>query len=311
MPLLTRRAIVLAKKETTYGVDASPAAASDAFEVIADLVPTPVGTLLERDPFRASLSPARPLLGQRWYEFGFVVEVRGSGTNSTPPRGIGALLQACGLVETVTAGVKVEYKPASANLSSCTIYLYLDGSFKKFLGCRGSVRILSVGGETAKFFFRFLGKYTEPTDVAMVSPTYDATIPPVVLGANFTFDGATTFVVQQLEIDLANIISPRADVNDTTGIKGFEIVGREGRGSFNPEAVLVGTKNFWSLWTNSTPVQLSIVIGSAAGNKYTITCPKIVIETIGYGDRTGVRTFEMPFRLSYNTGDDEITIEHS
>lgn len=308
MTMITRKAVLLAKKEVDYATDPTPVAGTDAFEAISDLVINPVGTLLSRLPYSNSLSPVRPLIGQRWYEISFVVEVKGSGTAGTAPRGLGALLQACGMSETIVASTSVTYAPASSTIASCTIYAFLDGLRHIFVGCRGTWRLLSIAGETAKLEFRMLGKYAAPTDVAIASPTYDSTVPPVIVSASFTFDSVATFAVQQLEIELGVITANRDDLNDATGIKGFEIVGRDGRGSMNPESVLIATHDFWTIWTAATQKQLSIALGATAGNICTVTCPKAVLETLGYGDRNGIRTFEIPFRLSQNTGDDEVSI---
>lgn len=308
MTLITRRAVLLAKEEGTYGTDPTPVAASNAFEVISDLSINPAGNLNERAPFSNSLSPAQPLLGQRWYEISFVVELRGSGSEGTAPQAIGDLLESCGMAETVVGGASVTYDPASSSIKSCTIYAYLDGLQHQFHGCRGNVRLLLNTGETAKLEFTMMGKYEAPTDVAIASPTYDSTVPPVVLDSSFTFDSDATLLAQNLELDLGSVVSTRPDFNETTGIEGFAITAREGGGSFNPEAELIAGYDFWTIWTASTQKALSVVVGATAGNICTITCPKVVLEGLGYGDREGVRIFDIPFKLSRDSGDDEIAI---
>lgn len=308
--LLAKKAILLAKEESEYATDPTPAEGDNAVEVISDLVVNPVGNLNERYPYGNTLSPRAPLLGQRWVEVSFTMEVSGSGALGTAPRW-GDLMEACGMAETIVASTSVTYAPASSSLKSATLYVYFDGLQHIITGCRGSFRLIMNAGETAKLQFTFRGKYQTPTDVALASPTYDGQTPPVMKSASLTFDSDSTLVVQSVELDIGNVLANRDDINDATGIAGFSIVGREGRGSFNPEMELIAGYDFYTIWENSTQKQLSISIGSSEANQFTITCPKVVAETIGYGDRNGIRTNEIPFRLSYNSGDDEISIAHT
>jgi len=310
MTLISKKAVCLAKEEGTYGVDPTLAAGSNAFEVISDLTITPIGNLLTRSPFGNTISQAQPLLGSRWVEVSFVTELKGSGTAATAPRGVGDMFEACGMNEAVTT--TVTYTPESSSFKSVALEIFIDGIKHQILGCRGTFKLLFIVGETAKIEWNFMGKYTIPTDVAIPSPTYDSTVPPTVLGASYTWNSdANASVIQQLEMDLANVIAARDSLNDATGIAGFEVVGREPKGSMNPETNVLGTYDFFTEWTASTERAITITIGSASGNKYVITAPKVVIESIGYGDRNGIRVFEIPIRFAKSSGDDEISIVHS
>lgn len=307
--LRTKVALLLAKEESDYGNDPTPTTASNAIMVISDLVVTPAGETFMRSPFDITLSPRTPVIGGSWFEISFITELHASGTKDTAPR-IGDLFEACGMKETINSGTSVVYTPATTGLKSCTIYTYFDGMLHKFKGCVGSWRILIVSGDTAKIEWRFFGKYEVPTDTALPgSVTYDTPTPPSVVSAAFLYDSGS-LEVQQLEIDLAAIVARRPSVNEATGIKGFTTVGREPKGSFNPEVVLLATYDFWTVWRNSTTKAISINIGSVEGNKWTISLPKVVLDTPAYGDRDGIRTFELPFIISRNSGDDEISLSH-
>ena len=63
------------------------------------------------------------------------MELAGSGTAGTAPR-YGALLQACGLSETIVASTSVTYAPVSSAFSSATIYFNNDGIRHILTGCR-------------------------------------------------------------------------------------------------------------------------------------------------------------------------------
>jgi hypothetical protein len=106
--LLTQKAVVLAKVETTPGVDAAPVEATDAV-----LVEEPQysidPTVLERNFTRSDLSPYPHLMGRKLARLQFVVEARGngivdSGLLADAPI-ITRFLQACGYaVAAIPAG---------------------------------------------------------------------------------------------------------------------------------------------------------------------------------------------------------------
>lgn len=77
-PLLTRRAIVLAKLETTYNQDAGPSPATDGILVeapdfVADM------TILMRDFTRGDLSALPHTVGRKLAKMSFTTELRGNG----------------------------------------------------------------------------------------------------------------------------------------------------------------------------------------------------------------------------------------
>jgi len=311
MPLLKQRTIILVKEETTEGTDALPTAAADSL-LAYQVVVTPIGEKIARDPVRETLSPASILIGQRHEEVTFQTEAYHSGTADVASR-LGALFKACGMSETITALSDVTYKPLSTGFKTTTIYVYRDGFLHKIVGARGTWELILQAGHPARINWRFLGKYQDPVDAAVPTPTLEANTltPPKALAANLTFNAITTFTVEQLQIVLGNALAVRPDINDSTGVAGIVITGRAGTGSFNPEAVLVGTYNFWADWINSTLRQISAQVGATTGNKLLVTCPKVAIEQIKEADRQGVLVFEIPFSLAFNAGDDEVSLKFS
>lgn len=311
MPLLRQRSIILAKEEATEGVDSVPTAAANSL-LAYDVQVNPLGEKLARDPVRETLSPASILIGSRHYEATFQTEAYHSGTPDAPSR-LGALFKACGMSETVNAPTDVAYKPASSGHKSATIYVYRDGLLHKILGCRGTWELICQAGHPARINWRFLGKYQEPIDAALPTPTLEANAltPPKALSANLTFNGINTFVVQQLQVVLGNSLAIRPDINDAHGVAGIAIANRAGTGSFNPEAVVNAGYNFWQDWINSTLRQISAQVGSAAGNTLLITCPKVAVDQIREAEREGILVFEIPFSLAFNAGDDEVSLKFS
>lgn len=316
--MLRKRSVILAKEEITSGVDANPTPAANAI-LAYDVAITPVGERLERDPSRATLSPYPHLIGRRYREITFQTELRSSGaSHSTPiaPR-TGDLFEACGMLETLTAetigGVgdgNVKYSPASTGHKTATIYAYIDGLLWKLFGCMGNPEFVCEAGQPGKVNWTFQGTYEAAGDAAVLSPvTYDAPTPPLVLSSGFTLNAVTTFVAQQLSVGLGNTIVLRDDINSPSGYAAALITARAGSGSFNPEATTVATYDFEREWRDAEQRAMEISLGDVPGNRIKISAPKIQLDAPAHADREGIFTFDIPFFLAMNTGDDEIIIE--
>ena len=118
MALLTRKRLLLAEIESTYGTDPSPGAA-DAV-LVRDLNITPVQSdVVSRDLVRPYLGASEQLLANTRVECTFSVELAGSGTAGTAPR-FGSVLKACGLAETAVTPAVTGTATAGA-LNSITL----------------------------------------------------------------------------------------------------------------------------------------------------------------------------------------------
>lgn len=301
--MLTRKAVILAKVESAYGTDAVPVAATDAI-LCSEPQIKPIGKRLDRDHVRASISPLQPLMIGEMYEVTFVTEIKGSGTAGTAPE-IAPLFLGCGMAETVVASTSVAYDPVSASFDSLSIYFYRDGLMHKVLGARGTFQAVVESSEYGKISWTFQGLYAGPADVALVTGTFNAQLPPICVATTFTMGGYTP-VAKKVMVSLNNAMGRRDDMTQSTGLKEIIITQRETKGSFDPESVLIATKDFWSEWSASTAQALSCIIGATTGNIYEISGPKCVYDDISYGDRDGLLTLEIPFTMGMDTGDDEI-----
>lgn len=100
-PVLSNRALMLAKIETTYNVDSLPSAVSDSFLVMnADLKIDP--NVLRRNFYKPSLSQLPIFVGRKLASCSFTHEVKGSGAAATVPK-LGTLLRACGFLQSSVA----------------------------------------------------------------------------------------------------------------------------------------------------------------------------------------------------------------
>lgn len=307
--MLTRKTVILAKIESSYGVDPTPTVSANAI-LVKNVDIKPVRETVMRDYLRSVLSPLQFVTGVRHMELTFESELKGTGTRgSLPAYGWeGVLFRACGMSETVSAGTSIIYAPVSTGFESCTIYVYKDGILHKLTGARGSFKITAEVGKYGVVQWTFRGLYNAAADVTPGAQTFSSVVPQVCLGASFSCNSYAA-IIEKLELDINNSLNPRKSISAATGIVSWEITDRTPNGSFDPESVLEATNDFWTDWITPTAMALSIgPIGTTSGNIVTIAAPKVQYTDLTYGDRNGIVTYNAPFQMAGNSGDDELTI---
>ena len=295
MPLLSRKRLLLAKLETTYGTDPTPVVGSDAILVRnIEVTPLEVDTV-NRELIRPFLGQADQLLAQQRVLINFEVELAGSGSAGTAPA-YGPLLQACRCTETVVSSTSVTYAPNSdATPKSATIYFNNDGVLHKATGCRGTFTLNCEVGEIPFIAFEMTGVFNAPSDVSISAPTYaDQATPLVFKNGNsssfqvFSYSGA----VQSLSFELANEVIYRELVG---GTKSIDVVNRAPSGECVIEATTIATKDFFTAATGSSTGNLTFQHGSTAGNIATFTAAQIDLGGPSYSDQDGIQMLTLPY----------------
>jgi len=304
----TKKTTLYAKIESTSGTDSTPTAAANA--VIAyDVEITPKAEMKKRSAGNADRSSFADIRGKSAVEIKFNVELKGSGTAGTAPRW-SPLLRACDRLETLNAGTSAIYTPAATN-ETCTIWVNIDGILHKMAGCAGDCEIDLTSGEVPFLKFTFSGVYVLPTDSVIEEATYDSPVPVIVKGTTTTF-GSYAANIEKLLLKFGNSVVERTSMNATEGILAFMVGNRNPSGIMTCEAVLRATSNadFWSYFHSGTSKVLSLVLGATAGNIVTIAAPACILESPKYGDRDGLRTFDIGFQMARSaaSGNDECTI---
>lgn len=313
----TKKGLLLAKIESTYGTDPTPTASSNTIATLAGEVNwTPNFERLSRMMLDGSVSKVTGYNAQPSVGLNFTVELRGNYTDGSTDSDItsGAsaqaveidcLLKACDLTPTYTAETSngardgyVTYKPTVPDNegSSVTFYFYTAGKLHKVTGAKGSVRGVFEAGKIARLEFTFQGLWTTPTDASIPgSITWLATKPPLFRSATATV-GSWSPVFRSLTFDLQNNIVRRDDANHATGVRGFVITDRNPRVTIDPETVLEATHPIFGDLYASTSRTISALLGSTGGNKVQLTC---VGESVSaaYGDANQVRTNQIEYEL--------------
>jgi len=310
---LDKQKLLLAKIESTYGTDPTPAFNANEVEAFDISINYPF-EVLERNLNREDISQTAPISGKQLVEISFTCEVKGSGTRGTAGR-LSPLLKACNFTEALTGSTSAVYATASTPYS-CTIYFYevnatTSGNYKlhKITGCKGDVSFENVAGQIPIAKFNFKGLFNKPSDVSDPgNPTYETTDPNVVSNATFTFDSDTSMIIESMTINVGNEISERPSVNNVRGVHSYIITGRKPTMNINPEVVLESELDFWGNLSGSSSVAASLFISGATGNQVLFEMPVVTIDSIAAGNRNGMSIMDIPCHLGASSGNDEITI---
>jgi len=296
MAYLSERATIGAVVESSYG-DGSAVSASDLF-LAKNIAVVPHSDKIDRDLQKVSLSTMKHRVTRLWQEVNFTTEIKGDGSK------LDALFKGLGFNQVGGA-----YLPVSVGFKSISIYVYMGGKLYKIPGAVGArAEIVLEAGEIGMINWTFHGLYRRPVDQSIVSGSnYDATIPPLVTNAGAKIGGYAG-IIQAVNISIENTVTRRTNVNAEFGIEGFQITGRAITGSINPESVQESVHPFWQNWETGVSESLEITIGQVSGNKWVISAPNVVKDSITPGDRDGVRIYDIPISFHMQNGDDELRI---
>ena len=299
-----RSKTILAKIETTYGVDATPTGAANAIlaqnVTLSPMEGEDVTRNLERTFFGAK--PSLPV-GLRSV-LTFETELVGSGSLGVAP-GWGPLIRACGVAETVTAATKVEYTPITDNPESLSLYFDVDGTKHVLLGTRGtwSYRINAQGIPSMQW--TLTGLFTLPAEAAKPSADYTQwQAPQIGSTANtptFTV-GGTAMRLRSFEMQLQNQVTPRLLI----GYEGILITDRNETIAATVEAVPVSTYNPFQLAQAATSQAMVLAHGTVNGRKVRLDVPYAVQQRVtGYQDQEGILEWPLNFSPQPSAGNDQ------
>jgi len=307
MALLTRKRLILAKIESSYGTDSTPAG-TEAI-LVRNLEITPLqADVVTRDLIRPYLGNFEQILANQRVEITFDVELAGSGAAGTAPSW-GPVMKSCAMSETISAGTSVTYAPVSSSFSSCSIYFNNDGVRHKITGCRGSFSISGEVGQIPVISFTMMGIYNAPDDSALPTPTYSNQATPVIFKQGnttgfqvFSYSGC----LQSFSMDLANEMVYRELVGCT---KEVLITNRAPNGTVVIEAPTITAKDFFTIANGTSTGNLTFQHGQTAGNIVTFSSPQTDIGSPTYSDQDGIQMLNLPYVATPTTaGNDELSL---
>jgi hypothetical protein len=312
---LTKKVMILAKLESTYGTDAAPVNAVNGI-LCGSLNITPLaGDSVNRNIIQPFFGAQQKIMVTHNAAVDFEVELAGSGIAGTAPH-YGTLLKACAFAETILAGASVTYAPITLTSTtqantSVSIYFQRDGIKHVLLGARGTFTLDLTVKTLPKIKFNFTGLLGTITDSALVTTglVYVAAVPVAVSTANTT--PATIYgftpVMESFTLDMANTVAYRSLI----GTESVVISDRAPKGTLKVESPALATKDFFSIAQAGTLGEFSIQHGQTAGNIVTLAsnATGMAIEAPKYGDNAGVVMLDMSYALiPTSAGNDELTL---
>ena len=316
MPRIIRKTAILAKVESTYGVDAAPVGTTDAL-LISDASFELSYNNVARDIMRPYLGASEQLVGTRKVDMSFTVEAAGSGTAGAAPAW-GPIMRACGMAEVVVATKSVEYSPVSGGFDSATIYYSVDGVRYKALGCRGTFVLAMGEGERPVFKVSMTGLDGGVAAVADPAVTLTAWKTPavvtnqnsagVLLGCGYAapaFTAGTAFASRGMEFTLGQEVQHVPLLGGET----VEITGRETTGSMQLDLSAADVVTFMAAINGNQLTSLGFAHGTTAGKKVLVYAPAVQRLSPKIADFNGQAHLSMDLRFTPTTaGNDEIRI---
>jgi hypothetical protein len=301
----TLNALLLAKIETTEGTDASPAAATDAIQLIDWFDPSGDMTMQkQRDSaiVGASFQGLPPLKGT-----GFI----GSWSKTLYFRGPrnGLLIsssnlpdwdpyaQSAGLSATIVAtggSESVTYKPVSTSLKSITEKFYVDGKLRTMLAAKSDINWSIDAGGCLEMTVATTGLYQQDSDVTLPSGAVFGTTDPPINDTTlaFTINGFSTGVFRKFTWGTGNKIeSGRGSLNAATGgIAAPKIRNRTIPFTVTLEEELVATADFEGWRKSNTPLVIGWSLGgSVQYNRGLFAAPNARIEKVQVANDNGTQ----------------------
>ena len=322
--MFKNRALILAKKETSYGVDPVPTTALNA--ILTDLPEVDiVMKKMDRLNVKAFLGNRPSINLGEALKITFSTEIKGSG-DTTPDASLNPgpftvtdvaatvltfseAVEDEGPVTKTATALKVLYTPQDLlDGPSITIYFYQHDILHVMTGCRGTWSIDGTAGEYGKIKWEFTGLYAGPTDAtAPTDSTFNATLPPPLKSGAFLL-GAYAGTIGTFKMVYGNEIAKRPDANAATGFLAQFIKDRKVTAEIDPEAPALSTFDPVTLLTAGTEQTMGITFGTSAGNRMKLHCPKVVLDSAKYADREGILTYSLPLLVCPSAGADDVTL---
>lgn len=296
MALYTRKYQLTAKIETTKGTAIAMTGTDGVFNIF-DAEHTYEVPKVQRVQ-QGTTNLLQHSYGAKSARIRFRTELVGLGASGAVPAWATTFLPACGWLN---SGGTFSKSDVFADQKTLTIGLHVDGHYRAICGASGTFSIVYKYGQIHDVMFDFLGKVIDESDVAIPSVTEPTIIPPRGLEtatlASFDLD------FSQFTVNSGGVVKLLEDpVNDSndTGYSHACIPDFVSTGTFDPEATVVATKDYWGDFTAMTERAISLIAGAAANNTITLAGAKFQSEALPFGNRGGIATRQITG--VFNTG---------
>lgn len=288
-PMIDQIRVMAAKLETTNGTVVSLTSAEGVFNVFNARIEPDDNENVREAQGRQGTITSQP--GSPTGRCTFEVEAVGKGSSGQPDWAQ-VFLPCCNYGQ--SSGVFTY----ANGVETCTISLWEDGKRRTLYGCRGTFKLTKRQGSAARFAFEFIGKYVEPADEALLTPTFPTVLAPVD-DVTVTL-GSYTPILSEFEFDAGNVLVMREDLSasDNTGLRSAAITNSTPMFTMDPEDTVTGTQDWRALQLASTEAVLTAGLGSSANNIITLTSQKAQVTKSPKGNRNGIVTRSITLPLN-------------
>jgi len=310
MSIDAKAKVITAKIETTYGTDATPAAATDAI-LTRNFRANPLQVdTLDRNLDLPTVGGSKQAITNARQSMSFEVEMAGGGAAATEPKWM-RLLQACGIAAGSVEATpdRVEQAPGTAPWDSISLHHFYESQRRKALGAIGTFGATLEAGAYPFWNFEFTGLLPAATpfdESAPGTPDFSAFQEPVEVNTDnttFTLDSYAA-VLRRMEfamgvgVNLRNLVGSRYVKRGNHTITGSLVI----------EAPKVSGKNYFTTLQEGSEVALSIAHGTVAGNIVEIAMNQLQLNGIDESEEDDVLMYTLGFRANVSTGSDDILI---
>lgn len=320
MPRYIRNTAILAKIESSYGVDPTPTEGANAI-LVSNVSINPLNAQnISRDLIRPYMGGSEQLVGEAFIEMSFDVELQGSGAAGTNP-GYFPLLEACGFAVSLTAAVRSNAYLETPADGSVTIYYFLDGVKHVAKGCRGDVSFKMKSGERPVMSFSFQGLDGGVTAASPAALTLTGFKTPNVItdpntgdltfGCTFNADaltpaltGGTSYSSQGIELGIGNSVAH----TPLLGGQSIDISNREVKGKIALDLSAAQEVTFMASVLANTLQSIGLLHGTAAGYKVWVFMPAVQLINPSMVDVNGRVLVGFDIRAVPSAGNDEFRL---
>lgn len=327
----SRLVSAVAKVETTYGTDVTPAGGTDDVTLIDSENPVSVQIGTQRiQPHTSSFTKtAKDLITTQLAQVSMQGLMQGPATLSTVDNGWNgqsALFQSCGITQTIaTPGTSdIVLTPSTKTaLKSATVKVDLDGTVHALTGVYGTALTLSADTATnvkPRWNYTGLGLYVAPTITTLSGVTAPdraqsvlgatASITPSGGGAYNAADG---LILDAFSLSISPTVGQVTNVLDSTGIERLLHVNRDPMLSITLAVDLQSGANLayddlFPDLTGSVDHAVNILWGTTPG-KWEITVPTAQLVGISPpSTKNGYRVVTLTYNLRHATANTEWSI---
>ena len=236
----------------------------------------------------------------------FKTDCNWDGT-AAEPAWADTFLPACGWVKSGQVFTP-RTEDAGTNVKTLTIGCWQDGLFKSLSGCMGTFKLVCPTGKMAYFEWDFSGVWIQPTDTAIVTPTYP-TAKPLRYANSTTTWNSIALCLSNITLDAGNEVT-MLECGAANGFERAIITNRNSKVTGDPETKLVATADRFGQMLSMTEAALTWSLDGPTTALMTIAAPKAQIISATEGDRNKIVVDTLEWQLNKNASavDEECSI---